>query len=140
MSSHVSTNNELLTLWLKASGGLPADEARELIERLATMEAERADDEMDGVRFTQADIDKAVAEAVKEATGGTDAYDEGFAAGHAKGHAAGYDRATADVARIVKGRPWGPKQSNTKIVQGIVEFLAECAVEAKAERDAKQHA
>jgi rubrerythrin len=42
MSSHVSTNNELLTLWLKASGGLPADEARELIERLATMEVEHA--------------------------------------------------------------------------------------------------
>jgi chromosome segregation ATPase len=42
MASAVSKNNELLTLWLRASGGLPADEARALVERLAELEEEAA--------------------------------------------------------------------------------------------------
>lgn len=35
MASAVSKNNELLTLWLRASRGLPADEARALVEQYA---------------------------------------------------------------------------------------------------------
>jgi flagellar biosynthesis/type III secretory pathway protein FliH len=125
MSSHVSTNNELLTLWLKASGGLPADEARDLIERVADLEAQRADDEMNGVRLTQDDIDKAYDEGHADALDGSAAYDEGRSAGHAEGRATGYAAAVRDVQRIINGPGWGRKPTLANIIADINQLVAE---------------
>jgi flagellar biosynthesis/type III secretory pathway protein FliH len=60
-------SNDMLTLWLRARDGLPADEARALIERLAAMEREQADSDKEAARDMEREAEAGYSRGYKEA-------------------------------------------------------------------------
>jgi hypothetical protein len=112
-------SNDMLTLWLRAKDGLPADEARALIERLAEMEREHAA-EVDDLQIAAG---RSYDEGHADALQGTAAFEEGRAQGVTEGAKHGRHAALCEVLRIIRGPGWGPKPTRAAIVEGI-EALA----------------
>jgi len=101
-------SNEMLTLWLKARGGLSCEEARELIDQVSELELEVAagEEERSGM-YTKEDMDEA-------ATAG-DSYAEGEKAGKVEG----YKKACADYAKAlvrVINPAWGRRPTKDRLV------------------------
>jgi len=78
-------DNDLLNIWLKARNGLPADEARDLVARVETLEKERAEDErLRETTYTQAEYEDGIAAAFERGAkdGRFDGWRDALAAAH----------------------------------------------------------
>lgn len=83
-------DNDLLNIWLRARNGLPADEARDLVARVETLEKERDEYESEHT-YTEEQYDRAREEADEE--GRSIGYDAAVAEAILQAEAAHHDSA-----------------------------------------------